>query len=88
MLWSRIGDNARNERWARVLRRICQAEFFGQYLEERASFDRWKENWKAQRRERAKRCRTTRKGKEIDVSPLSHPLEEYVDLCFLETKRR
>jgi len=85
MLWSRISDNASNERWARVLRRICQAEFFGQYLEERARFDSWREDRKAQKAGRAKRCRTARKGKEIDASPLSHPLEEYINLCFLET---
>jgi hypothetical protein len=31
MLWSRIGDNTENQRWATALRRIYQAEFFGQY---------------------------------------------------------
>ena len=80
MLWSRIGANAKNERWNTVLRRIYQAEFFGQYLEERARFD----NWKAQKAERAKRCRTTC-TEETDAEPPSHPLEEYVDLCFPKT---
>jgi len=76
MLWLCIGNNAKKERWATALRRIYQAEFFGQYLEERARFD----NWKAQKAERAKRCRTTLE--ETVAEPPSHPLEEYVDLCF------
>jgi hypothetical protein len=73
-LWVCIGNNEKNERWATILKRICQAEFFGQYLEDRARFNQWKEQRKVQR----EHYRTTLNGIKEDASPLSHPLTEYV----------
>jgi hypothetical protein len=77
MLWLCIGDNEQSERWATVMKRICQAEFFGQYLAERARFKQWKEHKEL--------GRIIIDGKEEDALPPSHPLPEYVDLCFPET---
>ena len=81
MLWSCIGDNKKAERWARVLQRICQAEFLGQYLDERSRFTQWQEEKQRQKRDGAD-CRATldNAGEEP-----SHPLAEYVDLCFPPT---
>ena len=79
LLWSCIGDSENMERWATVLQRICQAEFFGQYLDERT----WYNEWKEQTRQKKVGRRRPALGKPLeDLSPLSHPLAEYVDLCF------
>lgn len=80
MLWSCIGDNEKMERWAIVLQRICQAEFFGQYLDERLRFTQWQKEKRRQKRNGAD-CRATF-DKAGEDAPPSHPLAEYVDLCF------
>ena len=70
VLWSLIDTNENQERWSRVLQRMCRVEVVNQYLEDRAK-------WREQLRNKARR----RKHK-TGTPPVLNPIEEYIDICF------
>ena len=67
-----IVHNKKSTNWTKIMRICGEAEFFGQYLDERGRFDHWKEHRDL--------GLVLPDGADENTPPPSHPLAEYVDL--------